>query len=156
MKSESIILFETANYKFDDTEKEGIIVITEYRFIYNFLIQEDESFNFQLLILNKIEKTNIKKNYGKYSIDLTTKDNRSFRFDILKDDNQKLFHYLSNFVQPKDTNLYYKFAVKYRDYHPVNSNGWEIYDPIKEYSRQGFKFNNPEEEVKKFLIFRKN
>ena len=145
MSSESIILYENANYKYDDIEKEGIIVITEYRFIFNFSIQEEEFLYFQLLAINKIDKTNDKKNYGKYILDITTKDNRTFKFYILKDDQQKLHHHLSIFANPKDPNLYYKFAVKYRETHPVNNNGWEIYDPLKEFDRQGLKFNNNEE-----------
>ncbi len=148
MRSESIVMYENANYRYEDTEKDGIIVVTEYRLIFIFAIKEEEYIYFQLLSILKLDKTNDKKNIGKYLLEITTKDNRTFKFYVLKDEQQKLYQHLLRFDNPKDTSIYYKFSVKYRESHPVNIDGWEMYDALCEYKRQGIDFEHNEDLVK--------
>lgn len=147
MKSESIVMYENANIRYDDTEKEGIIVITEYRLIFIFSVKEEEIIYFQLLGIAKLDKSNDKKNIGKYFLEITTKDNRFFKFYLLKDDQQKIYQHLLKYDSPKDISIYYKFALKYREFHPVNNNGWDVYDALTEYKRQGLNFEHNEDEV---------
>lgn len=141
-------MYENANYRYEDTEKEGIIVVTEYRLIFIFLIKEEEYIYFQLLNILKIDKTNDKKNIGKYLLEITSKDNRTFKFYLHKDEQQKLYQHLLKFDNPRDTLIYYKFAIKYRESHPVNMDGWEIYDALSEYKRQGIDLEQNEDLVK--------
>jgi hypothetical protein len=84
----------------------------------------------------RIERTVDKRFVGKYYLDITTKDNRTIKF-FVKDENLKLFNFLVIYSNPKDPNLYYKFAYKYKLNCSKNYSSWEIYDPIEEFKRQG-------------------
>ena len=42
----------------------------------------------------------------------------------------------------KDTLSFYNFAKIYRECSPVNIDGWMIYNPRKEYKRQGINFDS--------------
>lgn len=154
LKSESIVMYENAIYRNDETEKEGILVITEYRLIFMFSVPEEEYIYLRLLSLNKLDRSNDKKNVGKYFLEIMTKDNRTFKFYILKDEQQKLYQHLLKYENPKEISIFYKFAYKYRESHPVNNDGWNIYDPLLEFERQGLHFENKVEEVNHFIILR--
>lgn len=94
-----------------------------------------------------------KKTPGKYFIEISTKDNRSIKICILGDEQQRLYYNLNIFSNPKEVTQFYKFAFKYRENYPDNSNiGWEIFNPIEEYLRQGINFDDP---VNKYYLFRK-
>jgi hypothetical protein len=147
IKSETILIYEKANYRFEDSEKEGVLIITEFRGIFMYSIPEEDNIYFHLLGISKIEKSNDKKSAGKYFLEIATKDNRSFKYYIIKDDQQKIYQHLLKYDNPKEIVIYYKFAIKYRESHPVNYDGWEKYEPIQEFSRQGLDFQSNLNEV---------
>ena len=62
---------------------------------------------------------------------------------VIKDEQHKLYYNLNLFCNPKEITQFYKFAVKYKESYPTDSNiGCEIYDPFVEYKRQGIKFDD--------------
>ena len=84
-----------------------------------------------------------KKNPGKYFMEISTKDNRTIKICIIGDEQQKLYYNLNIFSNPKEVTQFYKFAFKYRETYPENSNiGWDIYNPLDEYLRQGINFDD--------------
>ena len=89
-----------------------------------------------------MEKVIDKKTPTNYQLEFSTKDNRSFKFYVYNDESQKLFLRLISYLNPKDLFLYYKFAYRYREYHPANVDGWTIYKPKNEYKRQGIVFDS--------------
>ncbi len=76
-----------------------------------------------------------------YTIDIVTKDNRNQRF-IIKSEQYILYLNLVSVVFQKDVLNFYIFPKKYREYSPVNTDGWLIYNPQREYKRQGINLDD--------------
>jgi hypothetical protein len=55
---------------------------------------------------------------------------------------------MNNLIFPKDANFYYSFAIKHKEAlmgeNGITIDGWKIYDPVKEYIRQGIRFEDVE------------
>jgi hypothetical protein len=47
---------------------------------------------------------------------------------------------LLNLTTPKDFSDFLKYAMRYRETHPVNNDGWRIYKMKEEYKRQGVNY----------------
>ena len=78
----------------------------------------------------------------KYSLELQLKDSRILKFIILSDQ-LKFYANLNNYVFVKDSLQFYLFSFKYREYYEMMVDGWKLYDPVEEYSRQGVMTDNP-------------
>ena len=151
MKAESIDHIISGTFTYQEFKKEGIIFLTEYRLF--MLSEEDKEYIFfHLLAINKVEKSNDKKNVDKNFLEIILKDGRIFSLNIWKDDQQKLYQNLLKYEYPKD---YSNFAKKYRVYNPVNFDGWNIYNYRKEFERLGLLFDqNNKDEVILLLNYR--
>ena len=73
------------------------------------------------------------------------KDSRFLRFSVVGSVNYNFFLNLESKVNPKNPKDLYKFTQSYnavikkeKNYY----NGWDIYDPIREFSRQGVTEDN--------------
>ena len=105
-------------------------------------------------MLNKHKRVDISTNkqlIGKYIIDISTKDNRFQRF-IINNEQNILYHNLKNILSHKDLTHFYQFAKRYREYSPVNVDGWLIYDPLEEYKRQQINFDNDVSKIAKLSL----
>lgn len=161
LTGETLIDFEEAFYKREEINLIGAIVMTDYRLIFKFkdnnlqekLNYEDNYFKIPLFQIAKIEKSHEKKNMSNYSLVITTKDFRAIKF-IVMSDQLKLFANLNIIALPKDHSLFYTFAYKYREGLSglCKSNSltedWKLYDPIKEFQRQGINFYDDEFQLK--------
>ena len=67
---------------------------------------------------------------------MISKDNKNLKFIILDDDICALFNDLNDKL-PKNVKEYFNFAYEYKKKHQSKTEGWDIYDHIKEYTRQG-------------------
>ena len=129
----------------------GILVLTEYRLIFkeknpiNAHIPENY-FKYPLMSIAKLEKIqNPKSDYDTYVIEITLKDTRIIRFYV-KDNIKCSFYFnLESSTFPKDiknlyifTELYHNEIKKEKNYF----NGWGLYDPIREFSREGVTEDN--------------
>ena len=83
-----------------------------------------------------------------YSITIISKDNKNLKYIILDDDTLMLFDKINDNL-PKNAKEYYNFAYEYKKKHHSINDCWDIYDPLKEYTRQGI---NLKDGVVKFLI----
>jgi hypothetical protein len=70
-------------------------------------------------------------------IELQSKENQNFKYAINEEDIE-IFNKLSNMVLPKDPIGYFHIAYIYKKYSSKckQIDGWNIYNPIKEYERQ--------------------
>ena len=90
---ETPVLYTEAEVVFNDSQKyKGILVITEYRLIFEFFDKEQKNkihlpkdyLRFPLFSISKVEKNLNTKEYNIYLIDVTLKDSRFLRFSIVK------------------------------------------------------------------------
>jgi myotubularin-related protein 1/2 len=112
-------------------------------------------FDLPLFFINRIDKNPDKRLTTKYVLDICTKDNRVIRLSF-NNDSKKIYGNLAGLCNPKENTLYYTFAIKYREYHPVNYDGWLIYDFTKEFERQGLILQNNQNVEKKLRITKIN
>jgi hypothetical protein len=155
LPSESKLHLEAKiSVKIDEYHYEGQVVLTDYRMIFKpdenslkknlknpFRILQKDYFDLPIFLISRLEKTIDKINPHLFILEVFTKDNRQIRL-VMANENKKLFGLLANSVNSKDINSYFQMAYKYREYHPVNYDGWAVYDLIKEFQRQGVDFNN--------------
>lgn len=117
--------------------KMGTLFITNYKI--NFQGKDDyvcvESPICNVVRVEKIGAStkNVDRAYG---LDITCKDMRSLKFGFKQENSsrKKIFDSIQMFAFPCSSGMGY-FAVEYRDEFKVN--GWEVYDPRREYNRQG-------------------
>lgn len=154
IKGENLIDYDEAFYKNEDISLMGVLVMTEFRLLFKFkdeslmekLNLEEDYFKLPLYMIGKVEKSNDKKQMTKYNLDLTLKDSsRIYKF-IVSSSQLKFFANLNTRVFPKDPEMHYSFAKIYRAGLQQDLNegllieGWDIYNPEKEYARQGINF----------------
>jgi myotubularin-related protein 1/2 len=139
-----IIFNENLRYK-------GILVLTEYRLIFKernpMPIKTPKNyFKFPLMSIAKLEKIqNPKSDYDTYLIDITLKDTRVIRFYVKDNIHSTFFSNLESTTFPKDLKNLYTFSEAYHNEIKKEKNyfnGWNIYDPIREFSRQGVTEDN--------------
>ena len=137
---------------FNERQKyKGVLVLTEYRLIFKeenpIPIKLPENyFKFPLMSISKAEKIqNPKYDYDTYYIELTLKDTRVLKFHVKDNTNCTFFLNLESLAFPKDINYLYTFTELYHNEIKKEKNyfnGWGIYDPIREFSRQGVTEDN--------------
>jgi hypothetical protein len=135
--------------RIDEYDFEGHVVLTDYRLIYKpnekmlkqcfknpFPHISDDYFDIPIFLFSKMEKSIDRKNPNNFLLEISTKDNRLLR--LVCDNNAKrLYGSLALLTNPKDVNNFTLPAIRYREYHPVNNDGWSLYDPLTEFNRQG-------------------
>jgi hypothetical protein len=153
MKAESVIDYSEAYFRCEDMNLIGILVMTDYKLMFKFkdenlhhkLNMPIEYFNIPLFGIAKVDKSSEKKNFIKFTLELTLKDCRVIKFIIISDQ-LKFYANLNNLVFHKDSQLYYLFTYKYKDsVFDKDSelvDGWKLYNPIEEYLRQGINFDD--------------
>ena len=129
----------------------GVLVITEYRLIFKekdpMPIKIPENYlKIPLMSISKLEKIiTPKKDYNSYIIEVTLKDTRILRFYVKDDYLSTFFIVLENLALPKNLQNFYNFTELYQNELKKEKNyfnGWAIYDPIREFSRQGVTEDN--------------
>ena len=140
----SILFNERQNYK-------GILVLTEYRLIFKeekpIPIKLPENYlKFPLMSIAKLEKIqNPKTDYDTYVIEVTLKDSRLIRFFVKDNIHSTFYLNLETARFPNDLKVLYKFTELYHNEIKKEKsyfNGWSIYDPIREFSREGVTEDN--------------
>ncbi|CAH1776561.1 unnamed protein product [Owenia fusiformis] len=124
----------------------GTITVTNYRMFFK-SSDKDPPFilDVPLGVISRIEKMGKARSSGEnsYGIDIVCKDLRNLRFAHKQENHSRreVFEKLTQFAFPI-TNKLRLFAFEYKE--SFDNNGWQVYDPIKELSRQGVK-NMPNE-----------
>ncbi len=150
MSSEKILEYEDRiTIRVDEYDFEGHCIITNYRMIFkpheNYLRQcvknpfpnfPDDYLKIPLYLITKIEKSVDKKNPNNYVLEITTKDSRFIKL-VNSNSSKKFYGELAGFVSLRHVDEYMSYAVAYREHHPVNNDGWSMYDLISEFKRQG-------------------
>lgn len=134
----------------DDKSYPCKVLVTEYRLCLLPNLPQDILTQFQndyfiipIFSITKVDKSFNKLNLIQSKIDIETNDNRHFVLCVPFGSN--IYNSLLISSRPSDIQAWEKVAWKSKDcYHSSNQsdiNGWSIYDPIKEYERQGIKEN---------------
>ena len=154
LEPETPVLYTESEVVFNESQKyKGILVITEFRLIFEFFHKEEKNkihlpkdyLRFPLFSISKVEKNLNTKEYNIYLIDITLKDSRFLRFSIVNANNYNFFFFLEGKVNPREYKEFYKYTELYNNVikkEKNHFNGWDIYDPIREYSRQGVTEDN--------------
>ena len=144
LDSENVIFVGDATFrKENDINNFGLIILTEFRFIFQFLEKNSEKekfkedfFKIPFLLIDKISKVEQKSTYVPFTI--SVRDGRKLKFYIAQK-NDDIFTELNNRALPKKFNIFEfpeqlnnNYKEKYK-----NLNGWNIYDLKKEFMRQG-------------------
>ena len=151
---ETPVIYTESEVVFNEHQKfKGILVMTEFRLIFEFFDKEQKKsiklpkdyLKFPIILINKLEKNLNTKEYNIYLIDITLKDSRFLRFSILNSTNFNFYFTLERKVNPYNPKDLYKFTEAYNEVikkEKNHYNGWDIYDPIREFSRQGVTEDN--------------
>ena len=151
MESESIKDISKATLNEPDTRYMGVLVLTDFRLIFkmedekylNYNYSEDY-FKIPLFMISKIEKVQDKKmSFNAIPMEITLKDTRVIKFHLY--DLQRFYYKLSDLTNIVDYKQFYDFPKTYNriKFQGKNiTNGWKIYDPIIEFSRQGVTEDN--------------
>jgi len=105
-------------------------------------------FEIPLYFINKLDKLSDKKTNSKYIIEIGTKDQRNIKFIIFNEE-KHFYSCLNKLINPKEFTDMLKYAIRYRETHPVNFDGWKIYKMKEEFKRQGVVYENIVNEIKK-------
>ena len=146
MNCEKIKDLTKASFKIPDKKYMGILVLTNFRLIFQIENESNLSYNYPddyfkipLFRINKIEKVQDKKmSYDAYPMEITLKDTRVIKFHVW--DQQRFYYNLSDATNPRSPKIWFIFAEEYNQANFLGkniTNGWNIYDPIMEFSRQG-------------------
>ncbi len=151
MKCEKIKDLTKASFMYPEKRYMGVLVLTDFRLIFqienennlNYNYSEDY-FKFPLFNIIKIEKVQDKKmSYDAYPMEVSLKDTRVIKFHVW--DQQRFYYNLSDIINPRSFKVWYIFAEEYNNsnFRGKNiTNGWNIYDPVMEFSRQGVTEDN--------------
>ena len=154
MTAETIKDLTKASYKEPDKNLVGVLVLTDFRIIFKFQDERNEKkcnfsedyFKIPIFNIQKIEKVQDKRiSYDAYPIEITLKDTRVIKFHVWDRINTKFYISLNDSIKPRDPYALFNFTHEYMTklYNTENDfNGWNIYDPIKEYQRQGITEKN--------------
>ena len=151
MESESIKDISKATLNDPDTRYMGVLVLTDFRLIYKMENENNLNYNYSedyfkipLFTISKIEKVQDKKmSFNAIPIEITLKDTRVIKFHLY--DLQRFYYKLCDLTNLVDYKQFYDFPKKYNEmkFKGKNiTNGWKIYDPIIEFSRQGVTEDN--------------
>ena len=146
MKCEKIKDLTKASYMNPEKRYMGVLVLTDFRLIFQIENENNLTYNysedyfkFPLFSISKIEKVQDKKmSYDAYPLEVTLKDTRVIKFHVW--DQQRFYYNLSDIINPRSFKVWYIFTEEYNNanFRDKNiTNGWNIYDPVMEFSRQG-------------------
>ena len=152
IECESILFIGDATFrKENDMNNFGLIVLTEYRFIFEFLEKNSEKAKFKedffkipYLLFDKITKGEQKSAYIPFTI--SVRDGRKLLFYISEKD-KNILEELQSRAFPKTFDLVAfpkilnNYLLNTPQYKPID--GWKIYNLNKEFLRQGVIFDDP-------------
>ena len=141
---ENVVFVGDATFrKENDVNNFGLIILTEYRFIFQFLEKNSEKekfkedfFKIPFLLIDKITKGEQKSAYIPFTI--SVRDGRKLKFYISQK-NDDIFTELNNRALPKKFDVF-EFPQILNNFFIntyKNLNGWTVYDLQKEFMRQG-------------------
>ena len=150
LECENVVNIGDATFrKENDINNFGLIILTEYRFIFQFLEKNSEKekfkedfFKIPFLLITKITKGEQKSTYIPFTI--SVRDGRKLKFYI-SDKNDDIFRELNEKALPKKFNVF-EFPEILNNYclnAYKNFNGWDVYDLKKEFMRQGLILDDP-------------
>ena len=133
-----------------------VYILPEFKNKYNNYFPE----NFFSLLIHKIEKaikTSNEKSFV-FSMEIQMKDQRFLTLVFKNNNGDSFLDRLNGVLSLKEKPTYCNLAFEYRKNHPIYKkqnfeDGWNIYNPEKEYERQGIK--NLDYEVGRNILFRK-
>ena len=142
---ENVIFVGDATFrKENDVNNFGLIILTEFRFIFQFLEKNSEKAKFKedffkipFLLIDKITKGEQKSAYVPFTI--SVRDGRKLKFYIAQK-NDDIFNELNERALPKKFDVYGFPLLLKQDYatkYESKMNGWNLYDFKKEFMRQG-------------------
>ena len=151
METETIKDISKATLNVPDIKFMGVLVLTDFRLIFKMENEKylnnnysEDYFKIPLFLISKIEKVQDKKmSFNAIPIEITLKDTRVIKFHLY--DLQRFYYNLSDLTNPIDYKQFYEFPRKYNKikFQGKNvTNGWNIYNPIIEFSRQGVTEDN--------------
>jgi len=151
MKAENMKDISKATLTVPDKKFMGVLVLTDFRLIFHMENQKNLNYNYSedyfkipLFSIAKIEKVQDKKMaFDAFPIEITLKDTRVIKFHLF--DLQRFFYKLSDLTNPVDYGQFYGFPKLYNEanFKGKNcTNGWYMYDPVIEFSRQGVTEDN--------------
>ena len=135
--------------KYNDLKTFGLIILTEFRFIFQFLEKDSEKekfkedfFKIPFLLFDKLKLGEQSSTYIPFTI--SVRDGRKLKF-FINEKQKSIFDELNTRALPKkfDLGAFPKilndcYLQKYKDL-----NGWNVYDLKKEFLRQGVIFDDP-------------
>jgi len=142
---ENVIFVGDATFrKENDVNNFGLIILTEFRFIFQFLEKNSEKAKFKedffkipFLLIDKITKGEQKSAYVPFTI--SVRDGRKLKFYIAQK-NDDIFNELNERALPKKFDVFGFPSLLKKDYekkYENKLNGWNLYDFKKEFMRQG-------------------
>ena len=149
---ESTVFIGDATFRNEnDMNNFGLIILTEFRFIFEFLEKNSEKekfkedfFKIPYLLFNTLKKGEQKSTYLPFTI--TVRDGRQLKFYI-SEKKKEIFDELNSRAFPKKFDIYEfpKLLNENLNKNPQYQklNGWTIYDFNKEFLRQGVIFDDP-------------
>ena len=151
MDSESIKSISKATINEPDTRYMGVLVLTDFRLIYKMENEKylnsnysEDYFKIPLFMISKVERVQDKRmSFNAIPMEVTLKDTRVIKFHLY--DLQRFYFDLCDYTNPVDYMQFYAFPKKYHEKKFQGKNitdGWKIYDPIIEFSRQGVTEDN--------------
>ena len=135
--------------KYNDLKNFGLIILTEFRFIFQFLEKDSEKekfkedfFKIPFLLFDKLKLGEQSSTYIPFTI--SVRDGRKLKF-FINEKQKSIFDELNTRALPKKFDLCAfpkilndSYLQKYKDL-----NGWNVYDLKKEFLRQGVIFDDP-------------
>ena len=149
--NETRIDWDNCIIKIDENDFPCKLIITSFRLylIPNFESKKEymnffpnDFFSLPLHQIETVEKILDKFKSFQYTIQVTMKDQRVFELIFNLGQNESFLGILNNLVSNREMSSYSTFAIKYNENNPIYKipkiiNGWNIYNPEKEFARQG-------------------
>ena len=150
IECENVVFLGDATFrKENDIYNFGLIVLTEFRFIFQFLEKNSEKekfkedfFRIPFILIEKVTKGEQKSAYIPFTINV--RDGRKLQFYISQK-HEDIFTELNNRALPKKFDVF-EFPQMLNKYYLEkykNLNGWTVYDLKKEFLRQGLILDDP-------------
>ena len=158
IKGENVIEFAECAIIVEEYEFKNKFILTPYR-VYNVpdfenkkitLEQWNETarvkelypekyFSVPIHKIASCERPQERTNSMKYVIEITSKDGRLIEIAFPQNQRDSIYYRIYDLLHARETQNYTSFAIKYNNAskYEESENGWNLYNPIKEYERQG-------------------